>query len=282
MAGVIPAKVCLGKAQFKPRSAANFRGILGTSSLDFDCLPGRGFDRKIFMRSSFYLSLLIVAAAAFFVTSCQEDIRYSGQTQYLGGAYGNQPTSNAPVDNVSYWDGDHIGGKPTIKISIKEQRAYFYKNGMLVGISQLSTGREGKNTPIGHFSVINKDKTHASSMYGDFVDKSDQVVKPNVAVSDPKPPGHAFQRRAHALLHANRSRVRASRRISARLSRFSRLHSNAGVHGREFFQIGLGRNAGHNHELNLARTQVRSVEQFIARYSELGMHRPCDESPIHL
>src|SRR6266481_8753682 len=127
------------------------------------------------MRCSFYLPLPLVVASAFLITSCGEDIRYSGQTQYLGGVYGSQPTSNAPVDNVSYWDGDHIGGKPSIKISIKEQRAYFYKNGMLVGISQLSTGREGKNTPIGHFSILSKDKTHASSKYGDFVDKTDQV-----------------------------------------------------------------------------------------------------------
>jgi lipoprotein-anchoring transpeptidase ErfK/SrfK len=193
MAGVSPRKSASAKAQFKPRSAANLFPNPGGGSLDFACLPGRGFDRKIFMRCSFYLSLFVGTAVAFFMASCEEDIRYSGQTQYLGGTYGAQPTSNAPVDNVSYWDGDHIGGKPSIKISIKEQRAYFYKNGMLVGISQLSTGREGKNTPVGHFSVINKDKTHASSMYGDFVDKSDQVVKPNVAVSDPKPPGTHFK-----------------------------------------------------------------------------------------
>src|SRR5436309_7445142 len=128
------------------------------------------------MRSPVYFFLSIFAAvSALFLTGCGEDTRYSGQTQYLGGVYGNQPTTNAPVDNVSYWDGDHIGGKPTVKISIKEQRAYFYKNGMLVGISQLSTGREGKNTPIGKFSVISKDKGHASSMYGDFVDSNDQV-----------------------------------------------------------------------------------------------------------
>jgi len=134
-----------------------------------------------------------VTVLALVFTSCEEDVRYSGQTQYLGGVYGNQPSTNAPTDNVSYWDGDHIGGKSSIKISIKEQRAYFYKNNMLVGVSQLSTGREGKNTPVGHFSVITKDKDHASSMYGDFVDKSDQVIKPNVAVSDPKPPGTHFK-----------------------------------------------------------------------------------------
>jgi L,D-transpeptidase catalytic domain len=143
-----------------------------------------------FLRPLFFS---IAAFSALLFAGCEEDVRYSGQTQYLGGVYGNQPTSGAPVDTVSYWDGDHIGGKPTVKISLSEQRAYFYKNGMLVGISQLSTGREGKNTPLGHFSVINKDKNHASSQYGDFVDKNDQVVKPNVAVSDPKPPGSHFK-----------------------------------------------------------------------------------------
>lgn len=147
------------------------------------------------MRSpvNFLSHFAAVAVLALVFTSCEEDVRYSGQTQYLGGVYGNQPSTNAPTDNVSYWDGDHIGGKSSIKISIKEQRAYFYKNNMLVGVSQLSTGREGKNTPVGHFSVIKKDKDHASSMYGDFVDKSDQVIKPNVAVSDPKPPGTHFK-----------------------------------------------------------------------------------------
>src|SRR6266403_5230915 len=136
------------------------------------------------MRSPFYFSLSILAATSvLFLTGCGEDVRYSGQTQYLGGIYGNAPTSGAPVDNISYWDGDHIGGKPSVKIALKEQRAYFYKNGMLVGISQLSTGREGLNTPVGHFSILSKDKTHASSKYGDFVDKTYQVVKANVAVS---------------------------------------------------------------------------------------------------
>src|ERR1700724_4012387 len=143
------------------------------------------------MRSPFnrLFPMSILAASALLVSSCEEDIRYSGETQYLGGVYGNQPTSGAPVDNVSYWDGDHIGGKPSVKISLKEQRAYFYKNGMLVGISQLSTGREGLKTPTGTFSIIQKDKDHVSSKYGDFVDDSGQVVKANVSVEDRKPPG---------------------------------------------------------------------------------------------
>ena len=127
------------------------------------------------------------------MTSCEEDVRYSGQAQYLGGVHGNAPTTGAPTDNVSYWDGDHIGGKPSVKISIKEQRAYFYKNNMLVGISQLSTGREGLNTPSGHFAIIQKDINHVSTKYGDFVDDAGNVVMPNVSVDDKKPPGSHFK-----------------------------------------------------------------------------------------
>lgn len=125
------------------------------------------------------------------ISSCEEE---SPQTQYLGGIYGNAPTFGAPQDNVSYWDGDGIGGKPSVKISLVEQRAYFYKNGLLVGVSQLSTGREGLNTPPGHFSIIQKDVNHVSSRYGDYVDANDNVVKPNVDVEkDPKPPGTHFK-----------------------------------------------------------------------------------------
>ena len=70
-----------------------------------------------------------------FVTGCGEDPRYSGNTQYVGGVYGGQQGGGGgpPRDTVSYWDGDHASGSPSIKISLGEQRAYFYKGGVLVG-----------------------------------------------------------------------------------------------------------------------------------------------------
>ena len=126
--------------------------------------------------------------------SCEEDPRFNSQTQYLGGIYGEQPTVGAPQDTVSYWDGDNLGGKPSVKISLSEQRAYFYKGGMLVGLSQLSTGREGLNTPIGRYSITQKDVNHVSSKYGDYVDDHDNVVVQNVELGkDPKPPGTHFK-----------------------------------------------------------------------------------------
>src|SRR5438128_8342271 len=132
----------------------------------------------------------VLGATSLLVIGCEEDVRYSGATQYLGGIYGNAPTYGAPQDTVSYWDGDGIGGKPSVKIALREQRAYFYKSGLLVGVSQLSTGREGLNTPLGRFAIIQKDVSHVSSRYGDYVDDAGSVVMPNVDVEkDRKPPG---------------------------------------------------------------------------------------------
>jgi lipoprotein-anchoring transpeptidase ErfK/SrfK len=164
-------------------------------SLTFSERNTKGFAGKPMRQIFHVLPLSAFAAFALLLASCEEeDPRFSAQTQYLGGIYGNQPTSNAPQDSVSYWDGDNIGGKPSVKISLSEQRAYFYKNNMLVGISQLSTGREGLNTPIGKYSISQKDKDHASSKYGDYVDDTGNVIMPNVDVEkDKKPPGTHFK-----------------------------------------------------------------------------------------
>src|SRR5436190_17896106 len=112
------------------------------------------------------------------VTGCGEDPRFSARTQYLGGGTYGGATAGAPRDTVSYWDGDSVGGSPSVKISLGEQRAYFYKSGVLVGVSQLPTGREGLNTPFGHFSIIQKDKDHVSTLFGDYVDSAGTVVVP--------------------------------------------------------------------------------------------------------
>src|SRR5437016_9604950 len=140
-----------------------------------------------------YLQAIFSVGLVLLVAGCGEDPRYSARTQYLGGGYGGGE-GGPPRDTVSYWDGDSSNGSPSVKISLGEQRAYFYKGGVLVGVSQLSTGREGLNTPIGQFKIIQKDKDHVSSLFGDYVDSGGNVVVPNVDVKkDPKPPGTHFQ-----------------------------------------------------------------------------------------
>jgi lipoprotein-anchoring transpeptidase ErfK/SrfK len=141
----------------------------------------------------YFFQVGLSVCVVLFVQACAEDPRFSAKTQYLGGSYGGVPAAG-PRDTVSYWDGDHASGSPSIKISLGEQRAYFYKSGVLVGVSQLSTGREGLNTSTGSFKIIQKDKNHFSSLFGDYVDSSGKVVVANIDVKkDPKPPGTHFQ-----------------------------------------------------------------------------------------
>jgi hypothetical protein len=50
-------------------------------------------------------------------------------------------------------------------VSLTEQRAYAYRNGILIGVSTVSTGKPGHETPTGVFTILQKDKDHRSSLY---------------------------------------------------------------------------------------------------------------------
>jgi L,D-transpeptidase catalytic domain len=113
-------------------------------------------------------------------------------TSYIPSTGGGGP--QAGIDSISYWDGDGVSGAPSVVIYLKEQRAYFYKGDQLVGVSQVSAGREGHNTPIGNYKIMQKDHDHASNLYGDYVDAAGNVVQKDVdAGKDPKPPGAIFK-----------------------------------------------------------------------------------------
>jgi len=125
-------------------------------------------------------------------------------TMLLAGCASNPQSATSPFfpaessgeygDDISYWDGARSAGKPRIIIDLEQQRAYFYKGGEVVGVSVVSTGREGYDTPSGEFRVTQKDLTHVSSIYGDYVGRSGQVVVENVNVTeDPRPPGTVFR-----------------------------------------------------------------------------------------
>jgi len=102
---------------------------------------------------------------------------------------------NGEYDNqISYWNDAKSRGKPRIVVDLEQQRAYFYKGGRIIGISVVSTGREGYDTPSGDFRITQKDQTHVSSIYGDYVDQNGQVVVENVNVTkDPRPRGTVFR-----------------------------------------------------------------------------------------
>ena len=82
--------------------------------------------------------------------------------------------TSQPVDTVPLmlkpgqfiWKGDAVPSGPiVVVVSLPEQKAYVYRNGIRIGVSTASTGKPGHSTPTGVFMVLQKDKDHNSKTY---------------------------------------------------------------------------------------------------------------------
>jgi len=139
------------------------------------------------------LALALLTAALAVGCGGNDTARTRSETAYLGGYHPQAQNQRANFDNVSYWDGDSVSGAPSIKINLGEQRAYFYKGGELVGISVVSTGREGFGTTSGNFHIIQKDKDHVSSRFGDYLNADGSILKKEIdRDKDPMPKGARY------------------------------------------------------------------------------------------
>jgi len=56
-------------------------------------------------------------------------------------------------------------GPVTVVVSLTEQRAYVYRNGIAIGVSTVSSGKKGRETPTGVFSILQKSVDHKSDLY---------------------------------------------------------------------------------------------------------------------
>ncbi len=56
-------------------------------------------------------------------------------------------------------------GPVVLVVSIPEQRAYVYRNGLAIGASTVSTGKPGHDTPSGVFTILEKQVKHESNIY---------------------------------------------------------------------------------------------------------------------
>ncbi len=65
------------------------------------------------------------------------------------------------------WDEEGLAnrGALSISVSIAEQRVYVYRDGRLIGMSSASTGTKGHATPLGDFTILQKNMWHRSNLY---------------------------------------------------------------------------------------------------------------------
>jgi hypothetical protein len=141
----------------------------------------------------FTLLSAAAAAAAICLSSCGPP----AGSDYMAGVGGpvQQDASGGPYhkppaipDDISYWDGDGVAGSPLIRINRAQQKASFYKGGVLVGVSKISSGDEDHDTPPGAYKITQKNKDHRSSIYGVFKDGAGNTVDDDVDIRVKKVP----------------------------------------------------------------------------------------------
>jgi lipoprotein-anchoring transpeptidase ErfK/SrfK len=98
----------------------------------------------------------------------------------------------------------------SVEIDLGQQRAYLLRDGRPVLASPISSGRYGHLTSTGSFKVIEKERSHYSSMYGKIVDGYGNTV---VADAD-----------------ADMSVPRGGKFIPAPMHYFMRFHGGDGMH----------------------------------------------------
>lgn len=53
----------------------------------------------------------------------------------------------------------------TLAVSLAMQRLYVYRGNELVAVTTVSTGKPGKRTPVGNFTILEKRRWHRSNLY---------------------------------------------------------------------------------------------------------------------
>jgi len=138
---------------------------------------------------------LIATALLIGFSACATSSHFVGHTEYLhaiGGGGGPSVQAN-PLDTISYWDGDGVPGDLSVRINLDQQKAFFYKDNQLVGLSMISSGREGYRSSRGSFSISQKSANHRSNLFGDIVDANGYILEEAVDIRRTTiPPGARF------------------------------------------------------------------------------------------
>ena len=82
----------------------------------------------------------------------------------------------------------------SILVSLSRQRVYVRAGDQLAIDSPISSGKRAGMTPTGNFTIVQKDKNHRSTVYGNFVDSKGRVVRAGVSSRiDTAPSGSHYE-----------------------------------------------------------------------------------------
>ena len=113
------------------------------------------------MRRALFAFLLVLAAAP--------SVPARAARVPVWGARQSSPADTPPSrlkPGQWIWGGTTNGRGPlAVIVSLTEQRAYVYRNGLLIAVSTISSGKPGYRTPTGVFTILQKDANHHSNVY---------------------------------------------------------------------------------------------------------------------
>lgn len=83
-------------------------------------------------------------------------------------------------------------GPMLMVVSLQTQRAIIYRNGLPIGITTVSSGKPEHETPVGIFTVLQKEKEHYSNLYNSApMPFMQRLTWDGIALHAGKLPGHA-------------------------------------------------------------------------------------------
>ena len=86
-----------------------------------------------------------------------------------------------------------LAAETRVVINLSDQTAYLVKEGRIILISPIASGKSGWSTPTGNFRIFDKDIEHRSQNFGLVVDACGGVVNSNATPSSHVPRGCHYE-----------------------------------------------------------------------------------------
>jgi len=113
-----------------------------------------------------------------------------------------QPAGTPPEDlkgGEFVWNPDASPSGPVVVVvSLSEQFAYVYRNGLRIAYCPVATGKPGHETPTGVFTILQKDKDHVSSIYNAKMPYTERLTWSGICLHAGSIPGYP---NSHGCIH---------------------------------------------------------------------------------
>ncbi len=94
--------------------------------------------------------------------------------------------------SIFIWAAASLRAEISVEIDLEEQTAYLLRDGRPMLASPISSGRYGHLTKTGSFKILEKERTHYSSLYGKIVDARGNTIVADADADMSVPRGGKF------------------------------------------------------------------------------------------